>query len=221
MSLRLFLFSALIITISLIEAPGARTQAQPPQGNVPAQEKPAAPQPPPASQQVQIPPPASERPPIPSPEQLISLVRNALLAVNDANLTGNYTVLHDLSAPDSQSLNTPERLEESFRPIRQQGTDFSIVSVAMPRFTQLPAFTPQGYLRVNGEFDSSPQITFDIFFQHVADRWRPYAIGVGIVPVPVKPPSSAQAKPPEKSKATAPQKHKASKPEASTWPKTQ
>jgi len=95
------------------------------------------------------------------------------------------------------------------------------VSVAMPRFTQLPAFTPQGYLRVNGEFDSSPQITFDIFFQHVADRWRPYAIGVGIVPVPVNPPPSAQAKPPQKSKATAPPKHKASKPEASTWPKTQ
>jgi len=211
LSLRLFLFSALIITISLIEAPGARAQAQPPPGN---QEKPAAPQPPPAPQQVQIPPPASERPPIPSPEQLISLVRNALLAVNDANLTGNYTVLRDLSAPDSQSLNTPERLEESFRPIRQQATDFSIVSVATPRFTQLPAFTPQGYLRVNGEFDSSPQITFDIFFQHVADRWRPYAIGVGIVPVPVNPPSSSKANPPSSAKAKPPQKSK-----ASVWPK--
>lgn len=214
MSLRRFLLSALIIiAISLIEASGAGAQAQPPPGSVPAQEKPPAPQPPPAASQVQIAPPPSERPPIPSPEQLISLVRNALLAVNDANLTGNYTVLRDLSAPDSQSLNTPERLEESFRPIRQQGTDFSIVSVATPRFTQLPAFTPQGYLRLNGEFDSSPQITFDVFFQHVAGRWRPYAIGVGIVPVPVNPPPSAQARPPQKSKAAAPPKRKASKPE--------
>jgi len=88
-----------------------------------------------------------------------------LLAVNDANLTGNYTVLHDLSAPDSQGLNTPERLEESFRPIRQQGIDFSIVAVAQPQFSQLPAFTPQGYLRRNGEFTGSSRITFDIFLE--------------------------------------------------------
>jgi hypothetical protein len=29
---------------------------------------------------------------------------------------------------------------------------------------------------VNGEF---------VFLQHVAGRWRPYAIGIGVVPVPV------------------------------------
>jgi len=142
----------------------------------------------------------SDAPPLPSAEQLVSLVRNVLLAVNDANLTGNYTVLRDLSAPDSQGLNTPERLEESFRPIRQQGTDFSIVAVATPRFVQLPTFTPQGYLRVNGEFNSSPRITFDIFLQHVAGRWRPYAIGVGVVPVPVNPPPSTEVKSPPQSK---------------------
>jgi hypothetical protein len=155
---------------------------------------------------VQIAPVASapsDRPPLPSAEQLISIVRNVLLAVNDANLTGNYTVLRDLSDPDSQGLNTPERLEESFRPIRQQGTDFSIVAVATPRFAQLPAFTPQGYLRVNGEFDSSPRITFDIFLQLVAGRWRPYAIGVGVVPVPINPPPTAQVKSPQKSKSAA------------------
>jgi hypothetical protein len=142
--------------------------------------------------------------------------------VNDGNLTGNYTVLRDLSAPDSQALNTPERLEESFKQIRQQGTDFSIVAVATPRFAQLPTFTPQGYLRVNGEFDSAPRITFDIFLQYVVGRWRPYAIGVGVVPVPVNLPPAALAKSPQKSNAAAttakqsvalPRKPKASKPE--------
>jgi len=198
------LFSALAITISLIEASGACAQSGPSPGSVPVpvQEKPALPQARPTAP-VQIAPVAnapSDARPLPSAEQLVSLVRNVLLAVNDANLTGNYTVLRDLSAPDSQSLNTPERLEESFRPIRQQGTDFSIVAVATPRFVQLPTFTPQGYLRVNGDFNSSPRITFDIFLQHVAGRWRPYAIGVGVVPVPVNPTPSAEAKPLPKSK---------------------
>jgi hypothetical protein len=199
------LFSALAITISLIEASGACAQsgASPRSGLVPVQEKPALSNAPPAAAPVQIAPVAtapSEAPPLPSAEQLVSLVRNVLLAVNDANLTGNYSVLRDLSAPDSQGLNTPERLEESFRPIRQQGTDFSIVAVATPRFVQLPTFTPQGYLRVNGEFISSPRITFDIFLQHVEGRWRPYAIGVGVVPVPVNPTPSAEVKSPPKSK---------------------
>jgi hypothetical protein len=189
------LFSALAISLSLIEASGARAQT----GPAPVQ-KPVVPQPPPAATPGQMAPAANARPDapvVPSAEELLALVRNVLLAVNDANLTGNYTVLRDLSAPDSQALNTPERLEESFRPIRLQGTDFSIVAVATPRFVQLPTFTPQGYLRVNGEFLSSPRITFDIFLQHVADRWRPYAIGVGVVPVPVTPAPapSAEVKP--------------------------
>ena len=200
------LFSALAISISLIEASGARAQTGPPPGSVPVpvQEKRAAvTPPPPAPAPIQTAPVASaqpDAPTLPSAEQLIALVRNVLLAVNDANLTGNYTVLRDLTAPDSQGLNTPERLEESFRPIRQQGTDFSIVAVATPRFFQLPTFTPQGYLRVNGEFISSPRITFDIFLQHVAGRWRPYAIGVGVVPVQVNPTPSAEAKSLPKSK---------------------
>jgi hypothetical protein len=199
------LFSALAITISLVEASGAGAQSGPSPRSVPVpvQEKPAPPQAPPTAAPVQVAPAAnapSDVPPLPSAEQLVSLVRNVLLAVNDANLTGNYTVLPDLSAPDSQGLNTPERLEESFRPIRQQGTDFSIVAVATPRFVQLPTFTPQGYLRVNGEFISSPRITFDIFLQHVAGRWRPYAIGVGVVPVPVNPTPSTEVKSPPKLK---------------------
>jgi hypothetical protein len=222
------LFSVLAISISLIEASRARAQTGPPPGSVPVpvQEKRAVTPPPPAPAPVQTAPVASaqpDAPTLPSAEQLIALVRNVLLAVNDANLTGNYTVLRDLTAPDSQGLNTPERLEESFRPIRQQGTDFSIVAVATPRFFQLPTFTPQGYLRVNGEFISSPRITFDIFLQPVAGRWRPYAIGVGVVPVPVNPTPSAEVKSPPKSKGAglpnqpvaigAPRNTKPSKPE--------
>ena len=189
-------FFTLAITVSLIAGTEAQAQGAPPGVPVPVQEKPAVPQPAPiAPAPAQIAPLSiapSNPPPLPSVEQLISLVRNVLLAVNDANLTGNYTVLRDLSAPDSQGLNTPERLEESFRPIRQQGTDFSIVAVAVPRFVQLPTFTPQGYLRVNGEFISSPRITFDLFLQHVAGQWHPYAIGVGVLPVPVNPAPSAE-----------------------------
>ena len=154
---------------------------------------------------------SADAPPLPSTEQLIALVRNVLLAVNDANLTGNYTVLRDLSAPDSQALNTPEHLEEAFRAIRQQGIDLSIVAVATPRLVQLPTITPHCYLRVNGEFSSAPRVTFDLFFENVASRWRPYAIGVGVVAVPVALPPAAEAKAPPKAKAAGSRKPKPAK----------
>lgn len=167
---------------------------------------------------VQLPPTAAlpEKPPqIPPPEQLVALVRNVLLSVNDANLTGNYSVLRDLTAPESQKFNTAENLASSFGPIRQQKTDIAIVAVATPEFKQLPAITPKGLLRVNGELVTDPRVTFDLFFQSVEGRWRPYAIGIGVVPVPLetpkpmpqpqqvskpappkKPPSQSQQKPP-------------------------
>jgi len=146
--------------------------------------------------------PAPERSPqVPGTEQLVALVRNVLIAVNDANLTGNYAVLRDITAPESHKFNTPESLEASFGPIRQQGTDFAIVAVATPEFRQLPTITPKGLLRVNGEFITDPRITFDLFFQSVEGRWRPYAIGIGVVPVPPEPP-----KPPPQAAKPAPAK---------------
>lgn len=132
------------------------------------------------------------------------MVRTVLLAVNDANLTGNYTVLRDICAPESQSLNSPERLAASFENMRQQGFDFSVVGIATAKFSQMPAMTPQGYLRVSGEFDSSPRVTFDIFYQHVVNRWRPYAIGVGLVPVEAAPPPVVKAPPKPQSQSKKP-----------------
>lgn len=119
---------------------------------------------------------------IPPPEILITLVRTTLLSLNDANLTGNYTVLHQLSSPKAQKRTTVQQLAAGFQSIRQQGTDMAIIAVANLRFVRRPVVTEQGFLRLNGEFDSSPRITFDLFYQLVGEEWRPYAIGVGVVP---------------------------------------
>lgn len=120
---------------------------------------------------------------IPSAATIVALVRNSLNSVNDANLTGNYSVLSQLCSPDAKKISPPEVLAESFRAIREQKTDFSIISAATPNFTQLPMITPQGLLRLKGHFQSVPVVTFDIFFQRVGLNWKIYAIGVGVLPV--------------------------------------
>ena len=71
-----------------------------------AQQKPSPPKPAPAQQQ---PPPqqTQQQPAMPvSTEQALYLIRSTLLTLNDANQSGNYTVLRDLAAPDFQARNT-------------------------------------------------------------------------------------------------------------------
>ena len=54
--------------------------------------------------------PAAGNPPIPPNVQLTLLIQNAMAAVSQANMTGNYTVLHALAAPSFQQVNPPEKL---------------------------------------------------------------------------------------------------------------
>lgn len=46
---------------------------------------------------------------------VLILIRSSLLAVDQANKTGNYTVLRDLGAPGFQAANTATQLGEIFR----------------------------------------------------------------------------------------------------------
>lgn len=181
MSGRIFRLLALIV-LALAPLSGAGALAQDPRGAssatpaTPRRVK-VAPRPSGASQ-LALPQPVQ----IPPPEILITLVRTTLLSVNDANLTGNYTVLHQRTSPKAQKRTTVQQLAAGFQPIRQQATDMAIIAVANMRFVRRPVVTEQGFLRLNGEFESTPRITFDLFFQLVDDEWRPYAIGVGVVP---------------------------------------
>jgi hypothetical protein len=52
---------------------------------------------------------------VPDTNQLVILIRSTLLAVNHANLTGNYTVLRELGTPGFQQSNTAARLGDIFR----------------------------------------------------------------------------------------------------------
>lgn len=128
---------------------------------------------------------------IPGVEKLVSMVRNTLITLNDANITNNYTILFQLSSREAQGRATPELLSESFRSIREQGADMSIISAAAPQFSELPTITPKGLLRLKGSFQSSPTINFDLFFQKEDDKWKIFAIGLGVIPMDSRPVSNS------------------------------
>jgi len=89
-----------------------------------------------ARAQAQKPKPAPADTAGPKPAQIdrngvVILIRSALLALDQANKTGNYTVLRDVGAPGFQ-VNTAARLAEIFAKQRNDNLDLSGVAVIDP-----------------------------------------------------------------------------------------
>jgi hypothetical protein len=132
------------------------------------------------------------------------LIRSALLALDQANKTGNYTVLRDLGAPGFQA-NTDARLAEIFAAQRRDKLDLSGVAVLDPQLSLLPEIEPNGIMRMAGFFPSVPtQVNFDLSFAPVEGQWRLFGVSVGLgsssPTAPAAPPAPPKAapKPPAK-----------------------
>jgi hypothetical protein len=116
---------------------------------------------------------------LPPPEHMLGLIRTTIIAVNQANQTGNYTVLRDLSAPDFRNANDASRLAAIFQVLREQAIDFTPLLQIPPEVSEAPAIDAQGLLRLVGFFPTEPlRVNFDMSFQVEKGRWRPYTISV-------------------------------------------
>lgn len=124
--------------------------------------------------------PASQ---IPEGRALSILIRRTLLTLNDADLTGNYTVMRDLAAPGFQSANDPAKLAGIFTKLRADKIDLAPIMYFDPKLVRQPQITQNGMLRVSGFIPTRPQqVNFDILFQKVANRWRLFGIAVNTTP---------------------------------------
>ena len=65
-------------------------------------------------------------------EQALYLIRSTLLTLNDANRSGNYTVLRDLAAPDFQARNTAADLAQIFTDLRRRNFDLYGAALLAP-----------------------------------------------------------------------------------------
>lgn len=136
---------------------------------------------------------------VPPPEVLLMLVRTTLVALNQANFTGNYTVLHGLGSPQLQAKNTGADLGNAFAGLRAQAIDLSPVLVLTPQLSEKAGFTGEGALRLVGFFPSKPlQIQFVMNFLPVNNHWRIDGLSVSAVPAPqAAAPAPAPVSPPQ------------------------
>jgi len=147
-----------------------------------------------AEEQHPAPAPQQQQLPV-SLEQALYLIRSTLLTLNDANRTGNYTVLRDLAAPDFQAKNTAADLAQIFSDLRRRNFDLFSVALAAPQLSAPPALDGNGMLRLTGFFPTRPlQINFDLLFQNVSGQWRLFGISVATPQVNAQPPQAESPK---------------------------
>jgi hypothetical protein len=112
-------------------------------------------------------------------EQALYLIRSTLLTLNDANRSGNYTVLRELAAPNFQSKNSAADLGTVFSDLRARKIDLFPVALLAPQLSSPPSLVNNGMLRLTGTFPTQPlQISFDLLFENVAGQWRLFGISV-------------------------------------------
>jgi hypothetical protein len=127
---------------------------------------------------------------------VLILIRPVLIALDEANKTGNYSVLRDLGAPGFQEVNSDARLAEIFASQRKENLDLSGVAVIDPQLTLLPQIEANGMMRMAGFFPSVPtQVNFELLYASVNRQWRLMGLGVSLgqtAPVAPAPPAPEQ-----------------------------
>jgi hypothetical protein len=127
------------------------------------------------------PQPTRKRPPIPHATQLTILIQTCVAALSQANLTGDYSVLHALGAPAFQKNNPPDKLFQIFANMRS--IDLSPTIIYEPILSREPAYDEQGLLHLVGYYETEPQqVHFDVTVQPVGGVWRLFGISVKTVP---------------------------------------
>lgn len=119
--------------------------------------------------------------PVPNELELAKLIWSTMSAVDHANVSGNYSVLRDLSAPAFQINNDAARLAKIFESLRAANVDLSNTMLLAPTYRVAPVILSPDVLHVQGFFGLRPTaIGFDLYYQWLQGRWRLY--GVQIVP---------------------------------------
>lgn len=96
-------------------------------------------------------------------------VKYVVVAVDQANQTGNYTVLHGMGS-DLFKKTSPAELFKSFEGMRKSRFDLSSVLLYKPRLSSKPELV-NGVLRATGYFPTEPlKINFDIVWILAGDH---------------------------------------------------
>ena len=107
------------------------------------------------------------------------LVWTAMVEIDSANRTGNYSVLRALGSRSFQAANDEARLAAIFKPLRDRYVDLGRAILLEPTYYIPPSVDAAGQLRLRGGFESRPSsLRFDFIFVFEDGGWALQAASV-------------------------------------------
>jgi len=120
---------------------------------------------------------------VPSAELQEILIKTSLLTLNDANLTGNYTVLHARLAKAFRDQITPDGLKKGFKTFADQKVDFGLIATKPPIGSSAATIDKRGALLLRGYFDTKPsRVSYELDFMPSEGEWKPIMLNVRVKP---------------------------------------
>jgi hypothetical protein len=116
----------------------------------------------------------------------VRLIHATLSAINDANLTSNYTVLHALGAPEFRAAFPPQRLASALGALRQHDIDLAALAEAEPVIEEGILHPAQNAIQFRGHLTAQPtRLAFTFSYQFADQRWQLYGFDIAVVGSPV------------------------------------
>ena len=118
---------------------------------------------------------------LPTPFAQEVLIKTSLLTLNDANVTGNYTVLHAKLAKPFREQFTPDKLKQVFKEFADKKIDFEVVAAKTPIAIKDAQIDDKGVLHLNGFFDAtSTHVIYDLAFVPSEGEWKATKLEVNL-----------------------------------------
>ena len=121
---------------------------------------------------------AHAAPPMTDNDQEI-LVKTTLMTFNDANLTGNYSVLYDKSAKIFRAQASAQKLSDAFKVFRDKKIDLASIVADEIDSAKAPAVGADGVLNLKGRFkDDEKKVRYDLKFIQEDGAWKLIGLNV-------------------------------------------
>jgi hypothetical protein len=115
------------------------------------------------------------------------LIKTYLLTLNDANLTGNYTVLQARLAKPFREQFSAARLKEVFKSFSEKKIDYGIIAAKPPVASSESKIDNRGALILRGYFDIKPsRVSYELDFIPSEGEWKPIKFNVHVEPADKK-----------------------------------
>lgn len=128
--------------------------------------------------------PAGAAETVPSPAKQEILIKTSLLTLNDAIVSGNFTVLHAKLAKPFREQFEPEQLKQAFKSFTDQKIDMAAISAEAPVATDDAQIDDRGALLLRGRFDvGRSRVAYALDFFPSEGEWKPLGLHIDIKPL--------------------------------------